>query len=68
MNARQRSFCDGAAMAYNDTAKMIRSLIKDAPANLKTILSSLEPMAVACEAKAKTVHTEAQNYTKGTRQ
>jgi len=68
MNARQRSFCDGAAMAYNDTAKMIRSMIKDAPANLKTILSSLEPMAVACETKATTVYTEAEHFTKGTRQ
>lgn len=68
MNDLQKSYCDGAAMAYRDVSNKIRQMQNDAPAEIKHLVTMLEPIAQACEAKAKNVYVECENFTSGVRQ
>lgn len=67
MTPLQKSYCDGAAMAYRDCAARIREMTNNAPPQLKPILQGLEPLAQACEKKATEVYQEAVKF-KGVRQ
>ena len=59
MNELQKAYCDGAAMAYRDTAKQIEGMVERCPPELKGLMESFAPIAKACMEKSKTVYDAA---------
>lgn len=56
MNAQQKSYLDGAVMAYRDAASEIRRMISVAPPHSKPFMEAMEPFAVALDIKAEAVY------------
>lgn len=62
LNEVQTNYCDGAAMAYNDMANKIESMIQNAPKEIKSLMETMQPMADAARVKAKEVYVEATRF------
>lgn len=62
MNTNQKSYLDGASMAYRDCADKVEELIKNAPDDLKIFFDAMLPIAVAMRMKAAEIHKEAKRY------
>lgn len=60
MNNHQKSYLDGAAMAYRDVAKLITGMISRSPAEIKSMVEIMRPIADVCEKKAMEVYKEAE--------
>lgn len=60
MNNRTKEYCDGAAMAYNDTGDKIDAIIDSAPSEVMEILEAFRPVADSCKIKAIEVYKEAE--------
>lgn len=49
-------------MAYRDVAAKIRQMIENAPNEVRSMMSAMEPLAVSCEAKAQEVYIEFERF------